>query len=70
MRAYLTMEEVDHQAKAFLQMWSRRGGSWQEVFEVWSASKAFQPADRMRVRTAVHEILFSRCDTTEAPEAA
>ena len=53
----LSEEDIANQAKAFLSLWLRTGGSIDEAFEKWAKSKDFSPAERGRIWNAVSMLL-------------
>lgn len=60
-------EYVLQQAAAFVSWHRRRGGSWEEDFQVWSRSKDFAPHEARRIRMAAHAELFA-CGDVVATE--
>lgn len=54
--------EADDQAERFLAWHEKRGGSFEDDFGAWTASKDFGPEDFMTIRSAALELLVARGD--------
>jgi hypothetical protein len=55
----MTSADHEYQAQQFVAWHEKRGGSWEDNFGAWAATKDFMPRDQLAIRRAVHELITS-----------